>query len=256
MNKIMLSNIEKYKEGINKLIEDGESILLQMDSDDAFTDLKEDYEIWYSEALAIIKVILPDRTSDFVKIYYDEKEKKGLKTYFQFIPPTVIKGLIGFNLDFPGDTIIQPKNIEIAKSIFGSQIGILKACEKRFESSLYDIKYLLQADLFKSELEAASELNKKGFTRGAGAIAGVVLESHLLQVCKNHNIKVGKNDPSINDLNDVLKKSNIIEIDTWRNIQILADRRNLCDHKKNKEPTKQQIDELIIGVDKICKTLF
>ena len=68
------------------------------------------------------------------------------------------------------------------------QLNILKAVQARFESSLFDIKQLVQADLFDDELAAAKMLNKNKFVRAAGAIAGVVLEKHLDQVLKNHNL--------------------------------------------------------------------
>ncbi len=78
----------------------------------------------------------------------------------------------------------------------------------------------------------------------------------LTQVCSNHNIAVKKNNPTINDLNQLLKDDSIIETPTWRSIQHLGDLRNLCDHKKLKEPIKEEIEELINGVDKISKTLY
>ena len=59
------------------------------------------------------------------------------------------------------------------------QTEIVRAAKARFESSLFDIKATAQADLFDSEIDASAELNKNGFARGAGAIAGVVLEGHL-----------------------------------------------------------------------------
>ncbi len=99
-------------------------------------------------------------------------------------------------------------------------------------------------------------MNKKGFTRGAGAVVGVVLESHLMQVCDNHIIIVKKKAPAINDLAQLLKDNNVIEIPEWRKIQHLADLRNLCDHKKKNEPEKEDIEELIKGVDKLIKNLF
>jgi hypothetical protein len=251
----MTSNIEKYKNDILQLIKMGKVIFKKMKDNKHLAQLRQAYEMWYSESYATIKIILPDRISDFSKMYYDDKKKEGLKTYFQYTPSTIIKGN---NFDFLdiGDTVVPPKKIDIAKSVFDSQIGILKSCERRFESSLFDIKQLLRADIFGSELEAARELNKKGFTRGAGAVAGVVLEGHLMQVCSNHKITVKKNNPTINDLNQSLKDSGIIETPTWRSIQRLGDLRNLCDHKKQKEPTKEEIEELIQGVEKISKTLY
>lgn len=250
----MTSNIEKYKNDIRKLVKSGESIFKKMKENKNLAQLRRDYEMWYSESFAVIKIVLPDRISDFSKMYYDDKKTVGLKIYFQYTPPIINKGFTVF-WD-AGDSVSPPKEIDIAKSVFDSQIGILKSCEKRFESSLFDIKQLLQGDIFNSELETARELNKKGFTRGAGAVAGVVLEGHLSQVCSNHNIAIKKNNPTINDLNQLLKDNEIIETPSWRFIQHLGDLRNLCDHKKQKEPTKEEIEELIKGVDKISKTLF
>jgi len=54
--------------------------------------------------------------------------------------------------------------------------GNIKVVKERFESSLFDIRQLVQADLFDSELEAAEELAKNRFSRAAGAVAGVVLD--------------------------------------------------------------------------------
>lgn len=66
-------------------------------------------------------------------------------------------------------------------------------------------------DFFDSELDAARELNKKGFVRGAGAIAGVVLEGNLAQICDINKITIRKKHPTINDFNQLLKDNNIIE---------------------------------------------
>lgn len=239
----MKSNIEKYKSDIQKLINNGETIFKKMNTNDNLAHLRQEFEIWYSEAYAVIKVVLPERISDFSKMYYDDKTKNGLMTIFQFIPSTL-------------DAWGEPEIIDKAKSVFDSQIGILKSCKRRFESSLFDIKQLLQANIFDSELDAAKELNMKGFTRGAGAVSGVVLEGHLRQVCINHNIAIKRSNSTINDLNQLLKDNGVIETHDWRFIQRLGILRNLCDHKKQKEPTKEEIDELIKGVEKISKTLF
>lgn len=139
---------------------------------------------------------------------------------------------------------------------FQMQLEILRSVERRFESSLFDIKQFVQADLFDSELDAARELEKHGFYRAAGAVAGVVLEKHLAQVAANHKITIGKKHPTISDLNDALKNAGVVETPTWRGIQRLGDLRNLCDHNKDREPTDTDITELVDGVDKTTKTLF
>lgn len=244
------SNLQKYKSDINDLIKRGESLLglLKGDNDD-LVFFREDYEQWYSESSSIIEIILPRRLKDF-ELYYHNPKGDSIRKAITYTKPTQE----GFNNSF--DLEIPAKQVDYAKSLFANQLAILKSCEKRFESSLFDIKQFLQAELFDNELESAKELNKNGFVRCAGAIAGVVLEGHLLQVCLNHEVKVAKKNPVISDLSQLLKNNEIIEIHIWRNIQRLSDIRNKCDHKKENEPTKDDVDDLIDGVDKIIKTVF
>jgi len=241
--------LEKYKKDISKLIKKGEKLLSILSTNDDLIKFSKEYEIWYSESLSLIKFVLPNRFEDFKKYYY-QKGEDCLKKYIIYTPPR--KGSNGLCIPF-FDDFIPAEKVDYAKSLFENQLGIVKASKKRFESSLFDIKQLVQADLFDSELDAAQELNQKGFIRGAGAIAGVVLEDYLAQLCENHNIKIRKKNPTINDLNQQLKDNNVIEMKDWRNIQGLAGLRNLCDHKKKKEPTKKDIEGLINGVKKITK---
>jgi hypothetical protein len=110
--------------------------------------------------------------------------------------------------------------------------------------------------MFDNEIEAAKELWKKGFYRGSGAIAGVVLERHLGNVCDKHNLKSHKKHSTINDLNQILKNNNVIDTATWRFIQHLGDLRNLCDHNKDRDPKKEEIGDLLSGVSKSTKTIY
>ena len=84
----------------------------------------------------------------------------------------------------------------------------------------------------------------------------MVIEKHLAQVASNHNVSTRKQHPTISDFNDMLKGAGVLDVPTWRQIQRLGDIRNLCDHNKEREPTKDEVIELIDGVDKLCKTLF
>jgi len=272
----MTSNLEKYKKDLEQLIIKGNSLFKVMHfecypkefktqakkkfNEKQYSEFiknlpifKEKYQDWYSESLSIIKLLLPDRMSDFVKLYEKPKGRKNIN-YGNYVIEDYLQGLtLNTTRGAYKEKVVGP---DAAIPQFQQQLNILKSVKRRFESSLFDIKQLVQADLFDSELDAARELNKKGFTRGAGAVAGVVLESHLSQVCDNHKIKVTKRNPAINDFNQLLKDNEVIEMPTWRFIQRLADLRNLCDHKKKTDPKAEDIDELIEGVGKITKTLF
>lgn len=217
---------------------------------DALPEFKKSYQSWYSECLALIKQLLPDRLADFIRLYEKPKGRKniGFENY------RIEDALQGLRVTRYGDEVVADS--KSAMPHLTQQVAILDSLKGRFESSLYDIRQLVQADLLDSELDAARELLKHKFMRAAGAVAGVVLEKHLLEVCLNHNIKISKKHPTIADLNDALKNSDVIETPQWRFHQHLADIRNLCDHNKQKEPTTEQVSDLIEGVSKVSKTVF
>jgi hypothetical protein len=211
----------------------------------------EQYQNWYSESLALIKQLLPDRLLDFTRLYEKPKNRKEIDNG-NYVIEDYLQGLT-ITRSWDKAKLVGP---DAAIPCFQQQLNILKSISRRFESSLFNIRQLVQADIFDSELDAARELIKSGFLRAAGAMAGVVLEKHLAQVCASHNLSISKKAPHISDFNDILKHNDVIDIAVWRFIQHLGDIRNLCDHNKNKEPTDEEVRDLIVGVDKICKTVF
>lgn len=260
------SNIDLMKDELKELRERGHHLYLSMlDNVRGLPDeLKEDlkkkeielpnfnrhYDSWYSEALVVIKQILPDRVDDFVKQYKQEKRKE-----IDFLTYSISDYILGVRTTKGYEkTVVADQSAAVGKMEI--QNSILLAVSKRFESKLFDIQEVLQSDIFDSELDAAKELSKKGFVRGAGAIAGVVLEKHLAHVCEMHNLKSRKKHPSISDFYQMLKENEFIDTPKWRFIQHLGDLRNLCDHPKDREPTNDDILELIEGVEKVIKTVF
>lgn len=264
-----MTNLTKYKKDLDALIQQGDLLSLAMNIEcevlnnrsqkytdeefkkicDALPSIKSDYQIWYSEAVSVIKLIIPDRLNNFVQ-YYEKSKTRRVIDYESYVIEDYLQELIIKK----GGQIIVSKSAAINK--LAQQVAILKSCKRKFESSLFDIKQLLLADIFDTEIDSAKELNRKGFYRASGAIIGVILESHFEQVCKNHNLPLPKKYYTINEYNDLLKKHEIIEIETFRHIQLLGDIRNKCDHKKEQEPTKKDIDDLISGAEKIIKSVY
>lgn len=268
----MTSNIARYKADLKKLINEGEVLHLAIQYDcfpDQFTKLAEDlkkkekdidlekalpsftntYQSWYSEVKALIKQCLPDRIDDFVRLYEKPKGRKNID-WENYRIEDYLQGLIVTR----GTQKIVGADAAIPH--FRQQLAILKAVESRFESSLFEIKALVQADVLDSEIESAKELAKSGYVRAAGAVCGVVLESHLGQVLQKRGLSPSKRNPSISDYIGTLKDAGVIDTPQWRFIQHLADIRNICDHKKTSDPTSEQIDDLIVGTDKVIKTIF
>lgn len=212
-------------------------------------DFRKVYQSWYSESLVVIKQLIPDRIKDFSQLYEVGKNRKEIN-YENYV---IADYLLGIQI-FRGEEVVVDSRSAVQK--FKQQVAILRAARKRFESSLFELRQIVQADLFDSEIEAAKELHKNKFTRAAGSVAGVVLEKHLLQVCKDHNISLGKKNPTISNINEALKSSSIITVPQWRHISMLADIRNLCSHSKDEEPSLEQVKDLIDGTEKVIKTIF
>lgn len=207
------------------------------------------YQTWYSESLAVIKVLLPDRVGNFISYYEKPKGRKEV-LFGNYVIEDYLQGL---TVTRNGREIVS-KSAAIPQ--FQQQLNILKSVQGRFVSTLFDIKQIVQADLFDSELNSARELLKHKYFRAAGAIASVVLEKHLTQVLLNHDIALSKKNSTIKDFNELLKNSEVIDVPQWRFIQLLGDLRNLRSYKKVKDPGQNEVQDLITGVEKIIKTIF
>lgn len=259
----MEANLDKYKADLDKLIKLSDLLLADLNLLASGKKSKKgepepgqvfhsSYQRWYSEALEVIRQILPARLIEFETVYQGNEKRKEIneETY------AIKDWLLGIRSKKNWEGVKYFDDAGVVFMRYQTQVQILKSAIVRFKSSLINIKQILQADLFDTEIESAKELLKKGFLRPSGAVVGVVAEKHLEQICKNHSITIKKKDPSISFYNDTLKNEGIIEIPEWRFIQRLNDLRNLCDHNKEREPTKEEVNELIIGVDKLTKTIF
>ena len=269
-----MQNLEQYKDELKLLLSKGsklgiiieynyrgkaiEAELKNILGDDfkrkisELPDLKHEYESWYSEAKSLVRQLLPDRLDDFIAHYEKPKDRKAL-TAESYRISDLLTGLSVTAGEYPKKVIVDEC---AAIPHFYQQLAIVKAVKRRFESSLFDIKPIVQADVLDSELDAAKLLVEHGFLRAGGAIAGVVMEKHLSQVCENHGIKLRKKKPVIADYNDRLKTEKVIDIPQWRFNQRLGDLRNLCVHNKDVDPTDEQVTDLIDGVMKLTKTLY
>lgn len=101
-------------------------------------------------------------------------------------------------------------------------------------------------------LKKAQLLLQTGYITAAGAIAGVELERHLKLLCDRQQppLLYGSSD-GISKVNDVLKKAGIYDQVQWRQIQVMADVRNNCDHPGTNPPNRDDIGNLIKNVQSL-----
>lgn len=197
--------------------------------------LEQKYETWYSLSFRLISRVLPERKDDF-RVLYKSPDESVTDIYYY-----LTRGEI--------------RHADQVANRLQNQIALLCAAQAALSSVLMDLRATLQANLFDSELDTASSLLKDGLLRPAGVVGGVVLERHLMSVCDNHGLPVGKN-VTISKLNEALKKAGVLEVPDWRHIQLLGDLRNKCSHQKENDPTSEDVTDLIEGVAKVIKKVF
>ena len=208
-----------------------------------------EYQAWYSEALVLMKQVLPDRLKDFTSYFEYPRVRKDI-TFDNYMIRDYLQGLRVTS----GNEIIADGSAAVSE--FRQQLNMVKAAKATLNSALVDLTSILQADLFDSEIDSARDLAKSGFLRASGAICGVVIEKHLKQVCETHAVVIKKRNPGISDFIQALKDKDVVSVPQWRFVQHLADIRNVCDHAKGREPEEGEIDDLLLGTEKVLKTIF
>ena len=231
-----------YKENDDQLDEDTEKYFKGMLKE--IPDFKQTFQVWYSRAYRSIRTLAPERLDEFEEFYKGQKNIKQLD-FFSAGMTHYLQGLI--------TRIGLEKQNYYGKFASGleAQINILTAINENLDDALYNLETEMQYGFLKSELEVAKELKKIKQLRASGAICGVVIESHLKTVCEFREIKFRKKNPAISDYNDALKKKEIIDTIVWRHITRCGDIRNLCVHAKERDPTPDEIDDIIRGAEKV-----
>ncbi len=204
------------------------------------------YQLFYTKAIRLVQILAPERLDEFKSYYEPDPKRKhfgygsySIQDYIKMFSPAKIK-----NFDIKGATAVNLHN----------QISILISLKSRIDTVLGDITGGIQSELLDAELATAKSLMKTSI-RAAGALSGVVLESHLRLVAKTHKIQGKKKSPTISDLNDALKTGNIYDTPKWRTISYLGDIRNKCSHKGSTDPTPEEVEKLIEGVNWAIKTI-
>ena len=247
-----MSTSEKIKNELQSLLDEQKDLLELTNDKKDYIKFGTTYQIWYSRAYKVVEALGSERLEEFTSYYHIDPKRKTISTR-NYVTQDYINGILTVQLpSYPFNTV--DGNNRVKQRVI-NQIQILRSLESRIDSVLQDIKGHLLADIQDAELKVADQLRKVSL-KAAGALAGVILEGHLQRVTQNHNIPIRKKFPTIADLNDPLKNKGVYDNPTWRKIQLLADIRNLCSHKKDREPTGDEVVELITGVNTVIKSIF
>lgn len=233
---------------ITNLYQEGAQLAEDFQKDDK-KPFHYDYQRWYSKALKAITALAPDRHSEF-RSYYEINEKRKKLGYGTYVIQDYLKGVR------PGGYAHEDFDCRSqAVLCFFNQLTIFLSIVERVDTAVANIEGELYAELQDSEIAVARQLAKVNL-RAAGALMGVVIEGHLQKVASNRGVQITKKNPTIADLNDPLKSAAVLDTPSWRKVAFLSDLRNLCSHKKDVEPTKEQVEELIQGAEWLTKNIF
>lgn len=209
------------------------------------------YQLWYSEAQVLINQLLPSRLGDFNRYYGGESKRKHIDPTTYGIRDYLQNTSIG---EYGIYEVAMKRHKIAAVDSMRQQVLIVKSAAKRFNSQLFDIRTLLHADLLGGQLDAAKELARSGYLRAAGVLAGFSLEAHLKDVARSRNIKL-KSKPNIADLSNALYSAGLMGAEVLSKTQYLSSLRNKCAHDKEADPTKDDLRDLIAGVERAIKNV-
>jgi hypothetical protein len=247
----MATSKEQIRQQLEALVKKGNELLKKLAEKQKLIEFGTAYQDWYTRTLPLVRSLAPDRFPEF-RAYYEVDPKRKAIGPVTYVLQDYVNG-ISPAPDWQGKVAFDHHQAAIAKML--NQVQILVSLASRIETVLANVEGHLLAEIEDRELNAAAELTKSNL-RAAGTLAGVVLERHLGQVAVNRGAKTGKKDLTIGDLNEALKKAAAYDLPTYRKIQFLADIRNVCCHNKGREPTADEVKELLAGVGAVIKTVF
>lgn len=199
--------------------------------------LEKAYNSFYTRTLLVLSKILPERLDEFKECYISNNPNTlyDISRYLLHVQCINLKG-----------------SYEIyAIKQFERQLGFLEAAKDLINTTCYNIENDIRYHVYIDELDAAEHLLKRNYIRAAGSVAGVVLENHLKVVCKSiSNIDLDGNE-TLSKYNALLK--NQIGDILWGRIDAISRIRNLCDHAKDSNPTKNDVQFLINETKEIIR---
>jgi HEPN domain-containing protein len=134
------------------------------------------------------------------------------------------------------------------ESSFNECNAILQAAKEDYKGGyLFNVRGLVQAEVFNDVLEQADELLKAGYKDPACVVAGVALETTLKELCTRNNIAHNKLDR----MNADLSKAGVYNMGMQKQVTAWAERRNKAAHGDWNAYSNADVEDMIRGVTRL-----
>jgi hypothetical protein len=183
------------------------------------------YQVWYTGCRTLVAANMPDRLDELVATH-EERMAQVIRR----------------------ERLLRYEQIGAVRYIALTQ-AIVDAIPKHLEMQLHNIDLLLSQSYVRDQLSEARVLLDAGYTRSAGALAGVLLERHLKLLCDSHQPKIVYNPrEGIDGLNKLLQGRSVYDKAQQARVELMRQVRNKCDHANTTEPQQFEVEGLIKDV--------
>ena len=187
--------------------------------------------------------------------------KEAINLYTQWVvsSKTILNVICGKNRGLHYEIFLSSEkrshSMENQITILKRLIGVLRAALDDLNNGLLiPFKQLVQAEVFDSELDQAKHFLDTGYITAAAVTAGVVLETAIRELCKNHEIELYPENSTIpkklDVLNAALKKADVYGVLQQKRITALADIRNSAAHGNTDNFNKDDVADMIRDIER------
>ena len=135
-------------------------------------------------------------------------------------------------------------------------LGVLLAAKDDYENGyLFDIRRLVEAEVFDDFLGQAEHLLSAGYFAPAAVVAGAVLEDGLRKLCTRHEIPL-RAAPKLDGMNAELARVGAYSVLVQKRVTALADLRHRAAHGRWDEFSSSDVDDMIALVRRFMEEHF
>ena len=195
------------------------------------------YAAWYAQAAQLVHDFLPESTFDVFKNAHID----GVYSPKSYCESSSDMGVTGK---------------KVMKKRLNFMLGVFSTIRPRLEKTIFQLYSEIRTKVFTSELDACKSLleqakdrrkageNTELPVRATGAIAGVVLERHLVSVASGRGITI-KPRATLGSLVKTLADGQVIDSMYEDRLKACTKIRNKCDHALKDKPTVEDVQHLI-----------